>query len=221
LVIEKYQMTDFIKLTCPTCGGKLQITPDVNRFSCGYCGNEHIVKQAGNVVIVEPVAAQLKEMKRGVDKTASELAINRLIKEIAELKQERDNGLRFFEDKKKALTTPTLPYSASCLDYFLIIGGILLCAIWGLLHKTISPITWILILGIAMVLIAIIKVSIQDKSLQRSNKQYREKANKELKELDESTTSVIRTIDMKISVKETELRRHQSIVGNSYPQKEY
>jgi predicted RNA-binding Zn-ribbon protein involved in translation (DUF1610 family) len=36
-------MSDFVTLTCPNCGGKLQITPDINRFACTHCGNEHIV----------------------------------------------------------------------------------------------------------------------------------------------------------------------------------
>lgn len=37
-------MPDFVTLSCPTCGGQLQITKDIERFACGHCGNEHIVR---------------------------------------------------------------------------------------------------------------------------------------------------------------------------------
>jgi primosomal protein N' len=71
-------MADIINLTCPSCGGKLQISSDVNRFSCGYCGNEQIVVRSGGAITIAPVVEGLKEVKSGVDKTASELAIKRI-----------------------------------------------------------------------------------------------------------------------------------------------
>ncbi|MFC1744834.1 hypothetical protein ACFL35_12660 [Candidatus Riflebacteria bacterium] len=90
-------MPDFITLTCPSCNGKLEITPDMDRFACGYCGNEHIVKRAGGVVQLEAVTqaihgvkAEVKGVKVGVDKTAAELAIVRLRKEIAELQEKKE-----------------------------------------------------------------------------------------------------------------------------------
>ncbi|MFL7795121.1 MAG: hypothetical protein AB8I69_23480 [Anaerolineae bacterium] len=29
---------DSITLTCPSCGGKLQVTNDIDRFACTHCG---------------------------------------------------------------------------------------------------------------------------------------------------------------------------------------
>jgi ribosomal protein S27AE len=78
-------MDNFITLTCPTCGGKLQITSDIERFVCGHCGNEHIIKRAGGIISLTPVVEELKKVGVSVDKTASELAINRLQREINEL----------------------------------------------------------------------------------------------------------------------------------------
>jgi len=75
-------MDNFITLTCPTCGGKLQITDDIERFACSHCGNEHIVKRGGGIVSLAPVTESLNQIKVGVDKTASELAIKRLKEEI-------------------------------------------------------------------------------------------------------------------------------------------
>jgi len=86
-------MSDFVTLTCPNCGGNLQITNDIDRFSCGHCGKEHMVKRGGGIVSLAPVIQGIKEVQVGVDKTASELAIVRLEKEIKEL-QEKISDIR-------------------------------------------------------------------------------------------------------------------------------
>ena len=75
-------MTDYISLTCPTCGAKLKITDDMNRFACGHCGSEHIVKREGGAISLVPLVESEKGTNDGVDKTESELAIPRLEKEI-------------------------------------------------------------------------------------------------------------------------------------------
>jgi hypothetical protein len=83
-------MGDFVSLTCPTCGGKLQVSSGIDRFACAHCGNEHIVKRGDGVIFLEPVVAGLEKVQTGVDKTASELAIKRLLEEIAALTAKRD-----------------------------------------------------------------------------------------------------------------------------------
>ncbi|MFN3980148.1 MAG: hypothetical protein ACK4SA_07185 [Caldilinea sp.] len=72
-------MADFVSLTCPACNGKLQIGKDLDRFAGGYCGTEFVVNRGG-VVSLSPVVEGLKRVEKGVDKTASELAIARLNK---------------------------------------------------------------------------------------------------------------------------------------------
>ena len=81
-------MVDIFSLTCPSCGGKLQLTPDIERFACGYCGSELLVRKSGGIVTLAPVVAELKGVKQGVDRTASELAIVRLQKEIKQLESQ-------------------------------------------------------------------------------------------------------------------------------------
>lgn len=78
-------MNEFIALTCPTCGGKLEIGNGIERFACSYCGNEHLVNRQGNIVYLSPVVDGLQSIQVGTDKTASELAIVRLNKEINEI----------------------------------------------------------------------------------------------------------------------------------------
>ncbi len=84
-------MSDFITLTCPNCGGRLQITDDVERFACAFCGVEHIVRRSGGVVTLKPIVEGLAKVQVGVDKTASELAITRLGAEIARIEEQIQN----------------------------------------------------------------------------------------------------------------------------------
>jgi predicted RNA-binding Zn-ribbon protein involved in translation (DUF1610 family) len=73
---------DFVTLTCPSCGGRLQITKDMDKFACGHCGNEHLVRREGGAVFLAPLAADIRQIRGGVDKTAAELAVIRLAKEV-------------------------------------------------------------------------------------------------------------------------------------------
>lgn len=86
-------MSDFITLTCPSCGGKLNITSDISRFACTNCGNEHLIKRGGGIVSLVPLTIELRKVQAGVDKTASELAIKRLKEEILDIEIEIDDLL--------------------------------------------------------------------------------------------------------------------------------
>lgn len=81
-------MANFVTLTCPSCGGQLQITSDIDRFACGHCGTEHLVKRGGGIVSLAPVVEGIKKIQMGVDKTASELAIKRIKSEISDLENQ-------------------------------------------------------------------------------------------------------------------------------------
>ncbi len=78
-------MSEFITLSCPSCGGRLQITSSIERFACANCGNEHLVKRQGGVIFLAPVVETLQNIQTGMDRTASELAISRLKAEIEEI----------------------------------------------------------------------------------------------------------------------------------------
>jgi DNA-directed RNA polymerase subunit RPC12/RpoP len=80
---------EFVTLSCPSCGGRLQITANIDRFACTHCGQEHLVKRAGGIVSLSPVVDALKKVELGVDKTASELAVSPIDREIDELRAQR------------------------------------------------------------------------------------------------------------------------------------
>jgi hypothetical protein len=37
--------SDFITLVCPSCGAKISITANAEKYVCDYCGNEHILRK--------------------------------------------------------------------------------------------------------------------------------------------------------------------------------
>ena len=81
-------MASFVTLSCPSCGGQLQITEDVERFACAHCGREHIVKRGGGIVSLAPIAESLDRIQRGTDATAIELRIRRLRDEARDAESE-------------------------------------------------------------------------------------------------------------------------------------
>jgi DNA-directed RNA polymerase subunit RPC12/RpoP/uncharacterized membrane protein YeaQ/YmgE (transglycosylase-associated protein family) len=85
-------MNSFITLSCPNCGGKLQITTEIDRFACAHCGQEHIVKRGAGTISLHPVIEGLDKVQHGVDKTSSELAIKRLTGEINSLIDQKERA---------------------------------------------------------------------------------------------------------------------------------
>ncbi len=87
-------MIDMVILTCPSCGGKLSISGDIERFACGYCGSEMVVRRGGGIISLAPVVDRLKIIEIHTDKTASELAILRLKAELNDINKEMDYEAR-------------------------------------------------------------------------------------------------------------------------------
>jgi hypothetical protein len=75
---------DAISLSCPSCASNLQITNDIDRFACSYCGKQLLVNRGGGIVSLKPLVEKLDKIGVSVDRTASELAIRRLKEEISE-----------------------------------------------------------------------------------------------------------------------------------------
>jgi hypothetical protein len=116
---------DSISLTCPNCGGRLEITGDVNRFACAHCGCEQIVHRSEGVVSTKPVVDGLYEVKLGVDRAASELAIRRLREELEEL-ESRKSTLKAPGDKPSGRKP-----SPGCVLSLSLIDGALAIAIFA------------------------------------------------------------------------------------------
>ncbi len=82
-------MEDLIVLACSSCGGKLQITSDIDRFACMYCGQEFIVNRGTGIVYLKPVIDGIKKIYQDTNVIASEITINRIRDEIKEIENKR------------------------------------------------------------------------------------------------------------------------------------
>jgi hypothetical protein len=122
-------MGDYVSLTCRNCGGKLLVSNTIDRFACGYCDNEHIVKRGDGIIFLQPVIEGLQNVQSGVDKTASELAIKRLSKEIITLKAARNEEVDEQQGK----------YAWGCLAPFLLILPAFACLIFSFSATSDSP----------------------------------------------------------------------------------
>ena len=109
-------MTDYLSLTCSTCGDKLKITNDMNNFACGHCGSEHRVKREGGAISLVPLIESEKGTNDGIDKTESELAIPRLEREIKQL-EGVISGMR-----AKLTTEDCLKIATGVSSYTVLIG---------------------------------------------------------------------------------------------------
>lgn len=178
-------MADVIKLSCPSCGGKLEITPDIDRFACGYCGTEQIVKRSGGIVSLSPVVDAIKKVEMGVDKTASELALVRLKQEVAELETER-----YHLEKNSPR-----PRSSIWSVLFYIMGA---ATIIGALTGGGEIGVWFFVLGIVFLLVGW--------SIQTSNKGAKAI-------WDRSTGKKLDEYDDRIANKQDEIARHQKLVS--------
>jgi ribosomal protein S27AE len=83
----------FTNLTCPNCGGKLEVGDDRERFACGYCGREVAVEWRGGTVALKAITDSIQQLRTGAERTAAELALVRLQRELTDL-EDRLSGLR-------------------------------------------------------------------------------------------------------------------------------
>lgn len=76
-----------LKLSCVNCSAPLEIGADLERFACAYCGTNQLIERSGGVVALRRVENAIQAVQRGTDKTAAELAVPRLQRELEEAKK--------------------------------------------------------------------------------------------------------------------------------------
>jgi hypothetical protein len=183
-------MPDFITLTCPSCGGKLKITNDIQRFACVYCGTEHIVKRGEGVISLAPVVEGLKNVQIGVDKTASELAIKRLKEEIVEIEER----LQSKENTQSTNFNRVTFYGiAICL-----VGGMLACGMLPFLKDNYQDLICPFFFGLILLIVGILVLFLK----YRSEKAFEQRKKAE-------TEPLIKVWQQK----QIELKHHLEIVG--------
>lgn len=102
-----------LEMKCTGCGGALEIAPEMETFTCGYCGSAQIIQRKGGTVILKPLTDSIAKVQAGTDRTAAELALARLKNELAEI------------DLKIANPLPTLPHDIAILKKDMLKGSTL------------------------------------------------------------------------------------------------
>lgn len=74
-----------LTLNCTNCGANLEVSQDMERFACGYCGSQQIVERRGGTVALKPLTDAIRLVQSGTDKTAAELALKRMKQELVAL----------------------------------------------------------------------------------------------------------------------------------------
>jgi DNA-directed RNA polymerase subunit RPC12/RpoP len=95
-------MVRVFSLQCISCGSKLNVSSEMSRFACGYCGAELIVEREGGTVALKSVVDAVAKIQAGTDKTAAELALRRLHGELGQLNQAYDQRLWKSKTEKSA-----------------------------------------------------------------------------------------------------------------------
>lgn len=90
-------MTVLINLTCPSCGGKLQIPSDIERFACGNCGTELIVQRSGGVVTLAMIECVFKTKAADVEKPGFE----KIIEKVDDIVSVKDSESELLKLKKE------------------------------------------------------------------------------------------------------------------------
>ncbi len=79
-----------ITLSCPACGAPLGVTEQKERYRCVHCGVEHLVRESGGRLYLQPLMEKLTRMQQGVSQAAAELSLHRLQDEIDALEKQAE-----------------------------------------------------------------------------------------------------------------------------------
>lgn len=89
-----------LKFSCASCSAPLEISEDLERFACGYCGTEQIVKRAGGTVWLKKIETAVRDVQKGTDRTAAELALVRLQRELEAAQESKAELVREAQTKR-------------------------------------------------------------------------------------------------------------------------
>jgi len=91
-----------LSLKCVNCGASIEIGPETDTFACSYCGTQQMVKRSGGIVVLQRIGAALDEVKRGTNRTASELALRRLWADVSAIEVQRDSAVSALRAKDES-----------------------------------------------------------------------------------------------------------------------
>lgn len=174
-----------IKLSCKSCGAKLELTDDTDRFICGSCGNEWLVNKSGGAIYLSEIKEDIKNIKINTGATKDNTEILAIEAKIRVLKKKE-------EDLKKQLAAASFPYlpTSSCLQYGCVgvVLIFLLIALW--IYNLTIALTIALPIVVVVILILFYEKGKKDKEentklqqITKEDEKRRQELNKELQEI--------------------------------------
>ena len=79
---------EFISMTCRNCGGKLQISKDADQVICQNCGSEYLITFKEGTISIKSLVEGVMKIQESTDKTASELALERIRQDKLNIEKE-------------------------------------------------------------------------------------------------------------------------------------
>ncbi len=109
-----------VRLSCPSCGARLEVPENIDSFACSYCGTEYQVQRSGGTVSLRAVAESLNGIQSAIQTgsrqvagplraIAAERAIPRLERELAQAEEEKKQ-----EEKPLLIATMVACFLFSC-----------------------------------------------------------------------------------------------------------
>lgn len=108
-------------LKCPGCGAGLKVGEAVDSFACTYCGASVQVERGEGIVSLRLITDAISKVQRGTDRTAAELALVRIPKEITAAREEQQ---RLGKLRDEAIARAKLMPQPAEPDFATIVGAI-------------------------------------------------------------------------------------------------
>jgi len=192
-------MTEITKLSCPACGGKIEVKENSDQFTCIYCGTHLQIEKSKGEIAIKPFIQAVKTMQSSMDRTASELAITRIKPELDALQAQRKPYLEQW-NHLNAIHNSKVPNFKLWTKIFLwsFLGSFILFIIGVAIDK----------MGIGILAICLFFGAIIALIINGNNAQLRKKDEKDY----EIMSLFVIPLNEQIEKKYNELERHKAIV---------
>lgn len=205
-----------IKLSCVSCGSVLDISQQMDRLACGYCGTQQIVERSGGAIHLRGVAEALSKVQVGTDRTASELAIVRLTKELEGLHYHRaEKEQNWFNFRNQKLSEWDVAIRAKKRPVNFVTGGtVFICMALFQLDKFMNSSFLVLICFIVLIAAPILVRKAMKKSDKYSPSKLQDECNKELAILDRQIAKDLGETDKLIATHNARIQQNYQIANS-------
>ncbi len=212
-------------LNCASCNSNLEIPSNVDKFNCSYCGSQQIVERGGGIVVLRQVVEAISRVQTGTDKTAAELALQRLPRELESLKNkriERENYWNHTINQKiqplseKINVGSSASLGCGCLtlliSFTIIIFPLMNFSELLFGNKKVEAIPYIATIG-SIIITVIVLVWMENRRKKRAEPFVFEK-NTILNQLTNKKNSELSVIDLQISENLNETQKNRQIISS-------